>query len=103
MTIDQQDYSKDLILIKNRVISPWWRKEGHRLDIQDLENITLDECDILIIGTGAFGVMRVPDETKQSLSKHIEQLYIERTGKAWSHYNELRKNHRVCAAFHLSC
>ncbi len=103
MRVDGQDYDKDLILTPGGVLPNWWRQEGHKLHMQDLEEIWASNPKILIIGTGKMGIMKVPSKVKKQLEERTGQLFIERTTKAVELYNELVETDSVVAAFHLTC
>lgn len=96
-------YTSDLIIYPDRVDPSWWRVKGHLLQIADLETILKEEPDILIIGTGAMGIMKVPKELKKQLGEKNIELYVQRTGKAVEVFNSADKNKTVIGAFHLTC
>jgi len=104
ITIDGRLYTSDVILTPEAVIESWWRKEGHRLDISDLDGILDARPDCLLVGTGYYGRMSIPQETIQYLkSKHIH-LESAPTGDALEQLNQLQEQYaRVVAAFHLTC
>jgi len=64
IAIENRTYTSDVIIAPEKVLDSWWRKEGHNLAIDDLDDIVKSEPEILIIGTGYFGRMKVPDETR---------------------------------------
>jgi hypothetical protein len=96
-------YTSDLIIYPDRVDPSWWRLKGHLLQIEDLKDILKEEPGILIIGTGAMGVMKVPKELKKQLEEKNIELYVERTGKAVEVFNSADKSKNVIGAFHLTC
>ena len=96
-------YTSDLIIYPDRVDPSWWRLKGHLLQIDDLQDILNEEPGILIIGTGAVGIMKVPKELKKHLQAKNIELYVERTGKAVEVFNSADKSKKVIAAFHLTC
>ena len=98
-----QTYTSDLIIYPDRVDPSWWRLKGHLLQIVDLEDILKKEPDILIIGTGAMGIMKVPGELKKQLEEKNIELYVQRTGKAVEVFNSADKSKTVIGAFHLTC
>ncbi len=103
ITIDGKTYTSDVIIYPRRVDSSWWRKEGHNLQIADLADVIQATPQILVIGTGDLGVMRVPKETVSHLvSKGIE-VHVERTDEAVELFNKLQKDKVVIAALHLTC
>jgi len=60
--------------------------------------------DILIIGTGYFGLMKVPKELIEKIkSSGIKQVIVKKTGEACTEYNKLYKKNKIIAAFHLTC
>ena len=65
--IDDHSYDADVSVFPDHVQERWWRREGHRLARQDLETVLADVPQILVIGTGYYGRMKVPEETIDSL------------------------------------
>jgi hypothetical protein len=103
MVYGGKTYTSDLIIYPDRVDSSWWRLKGHLLQMEDLKDILKEEPGILIIGTGAVGIMKVPKELKKQLEEKNIELYVERTGKAVEVFNSADKNKKVIGAFHLTC
>lgn len=103
IVINGKMYTSDIILYPNRVDDNWWRITGHLLQKEDLKDIIHFNPDVLIVGTGADGLMKVPDETKEFVESKGIQLIIEGTKKASEIYNKLKDKHKIVAAFHLTC
>jgi hypothetical protein len=110
ITIDGRGYTSDVIIYPERVDFSWWRKEGHNLHVEDLKNVVKAQPDILVIGTGAFGVMRVPKETVTYLESKGIEVHAAKTGEAVDLFNKLQsktgeggKAGVVIAALHLTC
>jgi len=103
MVIDGKAYSSDLIIFPNRIFSGWWRIEGHWLHIEDLADVLKDNPDVIIVGTGFSGVMKVPEELKENLARKNIEVFVEKTGKAVELFNSLGNTKRVIAAFQLTC
>jgi hypothetical protein len=103
IVIDGKTYTSDVIIYPGRVDGAWWRQEGHLLQLADLEDALKARPDILIIGTGSFGVMRVPRETVDRISATGIAVKVERTGRAVEVYNDLQGTGTVVAALHLTC
>lgn len=101
--IDGKNFTHDVIIYKDRVDANWWRKEGHRLHLEDLTEILNDPPEILLIGTGANGVMKVPSDVRDKLESKGIHVIIEKTDHACTKYNELEKKETVVAALHLTC
>ena len=68
IVIDGEEITHDLILSGGEVIN-WWRKEGHSIAIEDLKDLP-DDFEVLVIGNGASGCCKVPDETIDYISQH---------------------------------
>jgi len=103
IVIDGQTYVKDVILFPERVLSPWWRKEGHLLHAEDLTEVVNEKLRVLIVGTGYNGAMRVPEEVIDCLRSKDISLYVKDTPTAVKLYNEICLEKKVAAALHLTC
>ncbi|MCS7125742.1 MAG: Mth938-like domain-containing protein [Aigarchaeota archaeon] len=97
-------YSRDLIILPERLITNWWRKEGHRIELSDLAEVLEVDVDYVVIGTGYSGRVEVSREVLEVFKKKNVEVVVEDTRNAWRRYNELvEKGFRVCGAFHLTC
>ena len=103
MVIDGKTYTSDVILYPDKVDDSWWRKSGHLLQKEDLRDVIQYNPEILIVGTGAYGLMKILDEAKQFLEAEGIELISEETKEAYKIYNELKERKKVVAAFHLTC
>ncbi|MGB8657420.1 MAG: MTH938/NDUFAF3 family protein, partial [Candidatus Zixiibacteriota bacterium] len=63
IVIDSKSYTSDVIIYPDGVNSSWWRKEGHELCIDDLGGVLDGKPDVVIVGTGNPGLMKVLPET----------------------------------------
>jgi len=103
IVIDGQTYTKDIILFPERVFSPWWRKEGHLLQIEDLIEVVNAKLPVLIVGTGYNDTMRVPEEVIAYLRSKDIELHVKDTRAAVKLYNEISGEKKTAAALHLTC
>lgn len=104
VVIDGEVYSSDVIVFPDRVKAGWWRKEGHRLHIEDLNEVVAEKPEVVVVGTGYVGLMKVPDEVRVFLEEQGIELVVERTKKACKIFNDLLKSGRkVVAVLHLTC
>jgi len=103
ISVDGKTYTSDLIILPSGVRSGWWRKEGHRLDQADLQSVVGAKPNVLVIGTGNLGLMKVPKETLEFITAHEIRAVVKRTAAACLRYNELVETERVAAALHLTC
>ena len=103
ITIDGKTYTSDVIIYPGRVDSSWWRTEGHNLRIEDLRGVIEAKPEILVVGTGAYGVMKVPNETVSYLESNGIEVHAEKTDKAVDLYKQLQTKGTIIAALHLTC
>ena len=103
LVVDGQAYSKDVIILPDKIIANWWREEGHALHPKDLEEVLAARPDLLVVGQGAQGRMRVTAEARQSLELAGIDLVAELTEQACETYNALCESKVVAAALHLTC
>ncbi len=97
-------YTSDVIIYDEHVNSSWWRKEGHYLQIEDIEEILKVKPGVIIIGTGKFDTMKVSSNVIKELeSRGIEFMYAN-TDKACKRHNEISgSGKKVVTALHLTC
>jgi len=101
IVIDGQSYTKDVIILPERVLSPWWRKEGHYLQMEDLVDVLEARPEVLIIGKGYSGVMQVPEPVVRELSEQGMEVKVMNTAAAVDTFNNITG--RKAAALHLTC
>jgi len=103
IVIHGKTYRSDLIIYEDKIDDNWWRQKGHSLHPDDIQEIIDAKPDILIVGTGYSGLMKVPKETEKFIEESGIQLIAEKTTKAVETYNDLSGDKRVIAALHLTC
>ncbi|WP_333653845.1 Mth938-like domain-containing protein [Dissulfurispira sp.] len=103
ITIDGKTYTSDVIIYPDRVNSSWWRKEGHFLQMDDLREVLDARPEVIIIGTGYSGVMRVSDEVISNLKSMKIDVHVARTTDAVNLFNELSGKRKTIACLHLTC
>ena len=103
--IDGKGYSTDVILLGGDVKSPWWREAGgHVYALEDFEELVAAAPEVVILGTGYFGRVKVLDETLTALADAGSEIVVEKTGGAVECYNRFAADRRdVAAALHLTC
>jgi len=104
IVIDGKEYRSDVIITPKKVISDWWRLEGHRLQIPDVRDYLLEDVDEVVIGTGYDGMMSVDNDVVEAFKRRGKNVHILRTRDAVKLYNELiDKGKKVMAFLHLTC
>jgi len=103
VVVNGQVHTADVIVYPDRVQGNWWRREGHALAPEDLDEVLKDPPEVLVVGTGAYGRMQVRPETRRALEAAGIRLIAEPTEQACQTYNRLSPRQRVVAALHLTC
>ena len=105
MVVGGIPYRSDLIVFESRLVDSWWRKQGHEVQLEDLEEVLKHkDTDVLVIGKGEPGYMEIKPETVKALKSLGIEVIALPTKQAWKHYNVLREeNTAVAGAFHLTC
>jgi uncharacterized protein YprB with RNaseH-like and TPR domain len=103
IAVDGTTYTSDLLILPGRVVPGWWRKEGHCLEPEDLQEVIEAQPTVLVIGTGNLGMMTVPQATLEYLATRNIRTLVERTALACERYNDLAQTKKAAAALHLTC
>ncbi|MDP8955669.1 MAG: MTH938/NDUFAF3 family protein [Actinomycetota bacterium] len=102
IVIDGNEQTRDVIILPGRVVTNWWRREGHALVLADLTDVLDDLPGHLIVGTGASGRMRPDPETMDALRRRGVEVKVARTDEAVRLFNEADPA-TTAAALHLTC
>jgi len=104
MEIDGHPYGRDLILLPPDIHFPWIRHRGHHLCLEDLGTVLERQPQLLVIGTGMFGRMRVDAALIGILNARNIACRPLRTREAAAEFNAAVRQGLCCAgAFHLTC
>jgi hypothetical protein len=104
IVIDGRRYTSDVIVFPDRVKADWWRKEGHQLHVEDIKEALKEKLDVLVVGTGYSGLVKVLPETEKYVRSRGVELIVQRTGEAYKTFNRfVQSGKRVVAALHLTC
>jgi hypothetical protein len=102
LVVDGQEHTRDLIVLPERVVSDWWRREGHSLAIEDLDEV-LDELPArLVLGVGAHGRLHPDPAVIAELERRGVEVECLSTDAAVRRYGELDER-RTAVALHLTC
>jgi len=90
---------------------PWWRKESHVIDVEDVKRAVEQNPETIIIGTGESGVARVTEEAQKFIKERGIRLIIDLTEPATKTFNirkeeskeKERRQEKVIGLFHLTC
>ncbi len=103
VVVSGKKYTSDVIIFPDRVRDNWRRKTGHQLCLKDVAEVITENPEVLVVGTGASGLMKVLPEVERGVEAQGIKLIVETTDKACHTYNQLCHSQRAVAAFHLTC
>jgi hypothetical protein len=92
------------IVLPTGVAPDWWRKQGHSLHPDDLDLVFEASPEVLVVGQGAHGFMKVPDDTLARLRQAGIEAVCLPTPRAVEAYNQrCQQGQRAAAGLHLTC
>jgi hypothetical protein len=104
MTVNGAEYENDLKILGGEVKPEWWRRDGHYCDLNELKDVVESNPKVLVLGTGANGVMKVDPKLEGQLREENIELIAKPTGEAVKDFNRLvEEGADVAGAFHLTC
>lgn len=102
IVVDGEQQTRDVIVLPDRLVTNWWRANGHSLALADLDGVLEELPERLVVGTGVYGRMRPEHETIEQLRKRGVEVEALPTDEAVRRYGELDPAH-TAAALHLTC
>ena len=103
IVVNGRKYTSDVIIFPDDVRDNWRRKIGHQLCLEDIAEVVTENPDVLVIGTGASGLMKVLPEVQPAVETRGIKFIVEATEKVCNTYNQLCHYQRVVAALHITC
>ncbi len=104
IVIDGKEYNHDVIVYWDGKVEKWWRKEGHRVCLEDVKSLIDRKVKTAIFGTGKYGVMKVGDDVKEKFEEMGIECVERISDEAVKLFNELvSKKDKVALAIHLTC
>ena len=103
IVVSGKKYTSDVIIFPDRVRDNWYRKTGHQLCLEDVAEVMTESPEVLVVGTGASGLVEVLPEVERGVEAQGIKLIMEATDKACHTYNHICHSQRVIAALHITC
>lgn len=101
--VNGEAFKSNVVLMGNTARKARYLPE-HELKIDDFFDLVGSKPSYIIIGTGAYGVVKVPEEIVEYIHKIGIKLIIQKTSEACRTYNTLIKEGKKVAAFmHNTC
>ena len=99
-----QIFNSDIKIVRGTLVPDWWRKSGHTVEIEDVQDVLDSDSEFLVIGQGQPGNMKITDSLRKRLAEMNIELIEEPTARAIESYNRLYKEgRRVAGGFHVGC
>lgn len=106
-----KSYNHDVEVRWAGEVLDWWRQESHVIDLEDIQRALEQKPDLIIIGTGAYGVAKVTERAQKEIKTQGIELIIDKTEEAVRTFNIIRerskmeegKEKKVIGLFHLTC
>lgn len=102
VVVDGREETRDVIVLPQRVVRNWWRRQGHELVLDDLLEVLEELPERLLVGTGAQGRMRPDPNAVRKLEERGVAVEALPTGEAVRRYGDLDPD-STAAALHLTC
>ena len=102
IVIDGEEQTRDVIILPDRLVTNWWRQDGHSLVLADFEGLIDDLPEHLVIGAGAHGRMHPEPAALEDLRRRGINVEVYETPEAVKRYGDLDPN-SAAAALHLTC
>lgn len=101
IVVDGKKYETDLILSWDGEVQE--RIKSHEFKKSELYEILQKDPEIVIIGTGYSGLVKIKPETEKLAKANGIKLIIKPTSEAIKDFNKLSKSKKVVAMMHLTC
>jgi hypothetical protein len=106
VSVDGREETRDVVVLPERIVRGWWRKKGHRLVLEDLDEVldeVLDELpERLLVGAGAYRRMRPDPGALETLRARGIEVEVLPTADAVQRYTRLDPR-KTAVALHLTC
>lgn len=108
VTIDGVSYG-DVLVVGDRILP---RNKGtlrrvfgtsHAVSDEEVKKLLEGDPDVVIIGTGQSGVLRVEKAVEEKIKTAGVELIVLETPQAIRKFNEISRNRKINALIHTTC
>ena len=104
LVVNGKTYTDDLIIHPDgKILKPWWRKQGHRLTMEDLRELLDAAPEVIVAGTGVSGMVKPAINLEKDLAALAIEFISAPNEEAVGIFNRLAPEKRTGACFHLTC
>jgi len=101
--IDGNKYTRDVIILPDRILTNWRRSEGHYLQVDDINTVLEAVPEVLIVGQGSISRMKIGAGVEEAVNSAGIKLISLPTKDACREYNSVSQKRPTAAALHLTC
>lgn len=108
ITVNGKTYGHDIVIYpsgrierRKKEISKRKHDTSHKLDPEELTEYLREDFDVLVVGTGMYGMLSLLPESRALVGNR--EIIEKPTRDAAELFNELRKEKRVLGVFHITC
>jgi hypothetical protein len=106
--VNGQKYEHDIVIYPSGKIEKrkkWVSKQkhgtSHKFDKEELKEYLSEEFDVLVVGTGIYGVLSLLPESRELVKE--KEIIEKPTPEAVKIFNELKDKKRILGIFHITC
>jgi hypothetical protein len=104
LVINGKTYRDDLIILPDgKILKPWWRKRGHQLIMDDLQELIDSSPEIIVAGTGINGRVIPAINLEADLAKLSIEFIAMPNEEAIKVFNQFAVEKIIGGGFHLTC
>ncbi len=100
ITIENKTYNHDVWIFTDKTIQR--RDRNHKFTLEEFNLLTKDNPEILLIGTGQYGIVNINKEVIKAAKERNIELVYDKTPVAIKKFNKLTDK-KIAAAFHTTC
>ena len=86
IVVEGQTLTGDIKIVQGQLVPDWWRRSGHSVDIDDVQDVLASDSDILVIDRGQPGYMKVSPSLRQELENQSISVPAKKQERGYSKY-----------------
>ncbi len=104
IVVNGKVYFSDVIIHPDGVEEGWWREEGHRVTMRDIDIIVQLNPEAVVFGNGTSRRVRVDREVRKYFESRGVDVFEDDSHSAVKIFESLiRSGKRAVLAIHLTC
>ncbi len=100
--IKDKIYEDDVIVFWDGRVEE--KERSHLLTKKEIEDLMMEEPDVIVVGKGSSGLMRIEEGVEEILKEEGIELVESNTDDAVKLFNDfIRRGKKAIGVFHLTC